>query len=390
MKCPLRVLHIVSGDLWAGAEVQAFTLISHLAKMPDIEVAVALMNEGTLAQKLRAIDIPIWITDEKTANSLRIFIRLRGVLRSWRPDLIHTHREKENILGSLANRSCRNVSSVRTVHGGGEHEGAMGWRGTRHKIVTGVDRWCGRTLQQRVIAVSSDLGRRLARQFPPEKVIVIENGVDIEAVRAAQGIADFRRAEPQFVHVGIVGRLVKVKRVDLFIETAALLQRRESQRNWRFHVFGDGPLRAELERLSEGAALADRIRFHGHRHDIATCIAGLDALVICSDHEGLPMAALEAAALEVPTVAHAVGGLIDVVPEAFLVAQHDAQGYRGGILRTLQQDARAMARNHAWESLQKFSASRNAERIRSVYEQVIAEWHAIGDKHDARLKTDDH
>jgi len=380
MKQPLRVLHIISGDLWAGAEVQAFTLMSHLAKMADTEVAVVLMNDGMLAQKLREIDISMWITDENTASFLRIFIRLCGVLRSWRPDLIHTHREKENILGSLAGSSCRNVPSVRTVHGRGEHDDAAGWRGTRHGLVTGVDRWCGRTLQQRVIAVSGELGQQLAREFPPEKVVVIENGVDIEAAKATEGVADFRRAEPRCVHVGIVGRLVNVKRVDLFIGMAALLQRGEPQSNWRFHVFGDGPLRSQLERLAENAALSDTIRFHGHREDIATCIAGLDALVICSDHEGLPMAALEAAVLEVPTVAHAVGGLVDVVPGAFLVTQHDAQGYRDGILRALRQDARAIARNHALERLQRFSAARNAERVRTLYEQVVAEWRAAGHK----------
>jgi len=380
MKHPLRVLHIISGDLWAGAEVQAFTLMSHLAKMPDTEVMAVLMNEGTLAQKLRAIDIPVFITDEKTTSTLRILIRLRGVLRRWRPDLIHTHREKENILGSLANRSCRNVPSMRTVHGGAEHGGLVGWRGVRHGIVRRIDRWCGRTLQQRVIAVSSELGQQLAREFPPEKVAVIENGVDIEAVKAAKDIADFRCAEPQLVHIGMVGRLVGVKRVDLFMETAALLRRGQPQRNWRFHIFGEGPLRPELERLAENAALTGRIRFHGQREDIATCIAGLDALVICSDHEGLPMAALEAAVLEVPTVAHAVGGLIDVVPEAFLVTQHDAQGYGDGILRALRQDARAIARNHALERLQRFSAARNAERVRSLYEQVVAERRAAGHK----------
>lgn len=371
------MLHIASGDLWAGAEAQVFTLMSWLGKMPDMELASIVMNEGLLAQRLRATGIPVSILDEGKTGSLQIFLRLRGLLRDWQPDVIHTHREKENVLGSLANKFCQNVASVRTVHGGEEHQVAVGWRARRRRVINGIDRWCGRTLQQRVIAVSRDLGERLARDFSPEKVVVIENGVDMETVRSQKGIAEFRTAEPESLHVGIVGRLVNVKRIDLFIETAALLQEKQPQNRWRFHIFGEGPLRPEVERLSANSGLAENVTIHGHRQDIATCIAGLDVLIICSDHEGLPMAALEAAALEVPTVAHAVGGLIDVVPEPLLVVQHDAAGYYDGVLRALRQDARSIMRSFVAERLQGFSAAANAERIRGVYEQVAAEWNSV-------------
>jgi len=369
----LKVLHIASGDLWAGAEVQAFTLISHLARIPNTEVATVLMNEGTLAGKLRSAGVPVCILDEQKVASPRILVRLCSVLRTWRPDVIHTHREKENILGSVANRLSWNVPSVRTVHGGGENLGAMGWRGTRRRAVHAFDRWCGRALQQRVIAVTRELGVRATGEFPAEKIVVIENGVDTAAVRAELGIAEFRTAEPDATHVGFVGRLVEVKRADLFLETAAALLRHLPQRAWAFHVFGDGPERSRLEEVSERLQISDRVTFHGHRQDIATCIAGLDALVICSDHEGLPMTALEAAALNVPTVAHAVGGLVDVVPCEFLVTRHDVEGYRDGILRVLSADGRVIAEKHASTTLKQFSAQRNAERIHALYEQVTAE-----------------
>lgn len=366
----LRVLHIASGDLWAGAEVQAFTLISHLARIPRTEVATALMNEGTLARKLRAIGIPVYMVDEQEVASPRILARLCTILRTWRPDVIHTHRQKENILGSLANRLSRYVPSVRTVHGSREDSAVMGWKGARRRAIHALDRWCGRALQRRVIAVTGELAVRMKGEFPPDKIVVIENGVDTAAVRAERGIAEFRTAEPDATHIGIVGRLVEVKRVDLFLETAAALLRQPPRRAWRFHVFGDGPERSRLEGVAGRLQISDRVTFHGYRHDIATCIAGLDVLVICSDHEGLPMTALEAAALDVPTVAHAVGGLLEVVPGEFLVARHEADGYREGISRALHADGRVIAAKHASATLQKFSAQRNAERIHALYEQV--------------------
>lgn len=85
------------------------------------------------------------------------------------------------------------------------------------------------------------------------------------------------------------------------------------------------------------------------------------------------MTALEAAALEVPTVAHAVGGLVEVVPCEFQVARHEVDGYRDGILRALRADGRTIAESHALAILKHYSAERNAERIHALYEQVAAE-----------------
>ena len=368
----LRVLHIASGDLWAGAEVQAFTLMSHLARMPGVEVAALLMNRGVLADKLGRIGLQVFVLDEEKTKSLRLFSYLRGVLRRWRPDVIHTHRQKENILGSLANRSCRNVPSVRTVHGDREYVAAAGLRGIRTRVLTDLDRWCGRSLQQRIIAVTRELGLKLQQDYPSGKITVIENGVDFEQVRRDRMSAEFRKKEPDATHIGIAGRLVEVKRVDLFVETAALLVREHPERTWRFHVFGEGPKRRELEELAGRLQLADKVFFHGHRQDIATCVGGLDALVICSDHEGMPMVSLEAAALGVPAVAHAVGGLVEIVPEAFLVRRHDANGYKEGILRALGEDGRDLAQSDAVRTVERYSAVRNAEKVRALYEELVA------------------
>lgn len=368
----VRVLHVISGDLWAGAEVQAYTLVSHLVGMPDVRVAAALMNDGELANRLRGIGAEVFLTDERRLGTARILARLRAIMEAWRPDVVHTHREKENILGSLANRLTGNVPSVRTMHGWAEHQASAGLVKMRRDVLSNLDRWCARTLQQRVIAVSKELGIKAAREFPAEKIVVIENGVDRTALIAELRPAGFRMAEPTASHVGIVGRLVDVKRVDLFLHMAALL-REQPGIDCRFHVFGDGPLRVRLEELSDRIAVAKGVAFHGHRSDVASCIAGLDAVVICSDHEGMPMVALEAAALGIPTVAHAVGGLLEVVPPEFLVTRHDASGYAAAVRRALEDDGRAIAGQKSAQVLSQYSAATNADRVRTLYERVIAE-----------------
>lgn len=369
----LRILHIASGDLWAGAEVQAFTLMSHLTRVPGAEIAAVLLNDGMLAAKLRSTGIEVHVIDERQIGAAGILFRLRRVLEIWRPDVVHTHRLKENILGALANRLGPNVPCVRTTHGGNERHNGWGARSVFKRAALRLDRWCGRTLQQRVVAVSERLGRDLASSFGADKVIVIENGIDAAAVRSEQGVAEFRAADPDVVHIGIIGRLVPVKRVDLFIGMAVRLKAAQGGRTWRFHVFGDGPLRATLGALAQRLKVADDVVFHGHREDIATCMGGLDVLVNCSDHEGMPMTALEASALGVPLVAHAVGGLPNVVPQEFLVVRHDAAGYGEGVLRALSVDARLITVRKAAAILEKYSAHRNAHQFRVLYEQLMGE-----------------
>jgi L-malate glycosyltransferase len=364
---PLRVLHVISGDLWAGAEVQAFTLLCCLHDA-GVEIHAALMNDGELARRLRARNVSVRIFDETQLNGLQILRRLGKYMLELRPDVVHTHRTKENVLGSIANRLTHDAPSLRTVHGASEHA-PSGLRGLPKRLFNTLDRWCGVHLQRRVIAVSSDLAAKLAVDFPRDRIVVVHNGVDVAAVRGQVHAVDYRERMPQAVHVGIAGRLVAVKRVDLFLEIAALLRRNSPDRDWRFHVFGDGPLRESLAGRSRSLGIDDVTIFHGHRADIVACIAALDVLVMCSDHEGLPMVLLEAMAVGTPIVAHAVGGMPEVLSgnaSAFLVRQHEPEAYGRAIGAALD---KGRAANHE-ATEQPLSASRNMLAVKQIYVEL--------------------
>ncbi len=366
---PLKILHIASGDLWAGAEAQACTLLYALQDNNAVRVAAALLNEGELAERLRARGIEVFVLPENRLNSLQILLGLRDLMRSWQPDVVHTHRIKENILGAIANRLSGNAPSVRTVHGASEHV-PRGLRQLPKRLRCALDRWTGAHLQQKIIAVSQELQEKLRGQFPGERLVVIPNGVDIEAVRAQVQRAAYRDAEPDASHIGIVGRLVPVKRVDLFLDMAARLRAEHPDRRWRFHIFGDGPLQAALTAQAQRLGIADITIFHGHCRNIVPGIAGLDVLVMCSDHEGLPMTILETMALGVAIVAHALESLTDALrgyARAQLVQEHAAAGYAAGVMRALAQPAAAASFDEA-----RFSATGNARAVAQLYNHLVA------------------
>ena len=109
----IKILHIASGDLWAGAEVQLYTLSKALADTSDVEISVILLNHGELENKLRDADIALTVLDESTLSDIQILFRLIRHIRTQGPDLIHTHRLKENVIGSLAALLAGRVPSIR-------------------------------------------------------------------------------------------------------------------------------------------------------------------------------------------------------------------------------------------------------------------------------------
>ena len=172
----INVLHIASGDLWAGAEVQLFTLAKALNNKQGINISVVLLNHGTLEQKLLKNDINVIVLDESTLNGFQILWQLITVIREIKPDVIHTHRVKENILGSIA-ALFNNIPTVRTQHGAPEHKPA--WFHIPKRLILFMDWFCGRFLQKKIIAVSEDLAGILQKSFPADKIKVIENGIDL-------------------------------------------------------------------------------------------------------------------------------------------------------------------------------------------------------------------
>ncbi|RYY02691.1 MAG: glycosyltransferase [Gammaproteobacteria bacterium] len=363
---PLRILHIISGDLWAGAESQAFTLLKHLHRSTTLHVV--LMNDGELSRRLQSLDIPVTIISESEFSSTQILTKLIKIIRQFKPNVLHTHRQKENILGNVANLISslpfgKRAASVRTSHGAPE----FAPKG-KQKIQVWLDNWVGKYLQQAVIAVSADLAIKLKAIFPAEKIHIVHNGVDVNELRSTVAETDFRQREPNHIHIGIIGRIESVKRIDIFIEMASQLLNDPTIVNpLSFQIIGDGSLRLEMEKKVGDLGLGKSIFFLGHRADIAACISSLDSIVMCSDHEGTPMTALEALALGTPLIAHEVGGLIEILKDnsMLLVSDHSGAGY-AATLRPITQGQKINVSLNAI-----FSAEQNKKNTLQLYKALM-------------------
>lgn len=348
-----------------------YTLVTSLHAL-GVPVSVIVLNHGTLENKLQNAGINVIVLDENKINGFKILLNLTRVIRNTRPDVIHTHRHKENILGSIAALVAGNTPSMRTIHGVRKKPSSLQ---ISQRIINFLNRVTGCYLQKRIIAVSEDLASILADEFPRSKIRVIENGIDLDDLSRHAGKQKTRQHEDIF-RVGIVGRLVPVKRVDIFIAAAAYLAKQNLDRDIRFLIFGDGPLREELESLNRKSGTNNIVSFLGHKDDIQRHIQNLDALLMTSNHEGLPMVLLEAMALRVPIIAHNIGGipsLLDHGTCGILIGSQDPADYARAVIRLkgnpelrLQLVDKAFARVTS-----KYSAKSNAQACLTEYTSLM-------------------
>jgi glycosyltransferase involved in cell wall biosynthesis len=374
-RSPCTVLHFASGDLWAGAEAQLFTLARKLADNPDISVEVVLLNHGRLEQNLRRAGVSVTVIDEATTGPLMILVQLTRIIQHSGARILHTHRTKENILGSIAGLLAGGVPSIRTVHGAPEHKPSL--KQAHKYLVNVLDNICARFLQKSIVAVSNDLVSRLDGTLPRGKLCVIENGIDPTEFAAQKQSRQNRINDRQgAVKIGIAGRLVPVKRVDLFLRTVHYMKNNHPELSASYHIYGDGPLRVQLEQSSRELGVSHLVHFEGHRPEICTELASLDILMMTSDHEGTPMVLLEALALGVPVIAHSTGGIIEVLDHGkcgILVDDHTACGYASQLAEIMDSSDRYAMRGQQAICRHldtRFSATRNAEQYLSLYKKL--------------------
>ncbi|HET9359366.1 MAG TPA: glycosyltransferase [Vicinamibacterales bacterium] len=309
----LRVCHVMSADLWAGAEVQVASTVAYLVGDPGISLMVVLLNDGPLARELRRLGVSVTVVDESRTSALAILFFLIGFLKRNEIELVHTHRYKDTVLGFIAARFAGVPHAVRTIHG--LREPMKGWDRVKFGVYEALERVALHRWADLVIAVSKHIADDLTGAgYPPAIVTHIHNGVDLRALARTRRRDEVRHdlgIDPTALVIGTAGRLVPVKGHASLLRAAGLILQKE--RRAKFLIVGDGPLRGELTALAVDLGIDGACQFLGHRADVHDLVSAMDIFVLPSLAEGIPMAVLEAMALGSPVVATAVGGVPEVV-----------------------------------------------------------------------------
>ena len=135
-------------------------------------------------------------------------------------------------------------------------------------------------------------------------------------------------------------------------------------------IAGDGPEEAALRQLTVRLGVAGRVRFQGHveQAQLPALIGAADALVLCSDREGIANVLMEAMACGTPVAATPVWGSPEAVtaPEAgILLRDRSAGAVAEGVRRLLANlPDRAATRRYGERFAWSDTAARHAALIR--------------------------
>lgn len=110
-----------------------------------------------------------------------------------------------------------------------------------------------------------------------------------------------------------VGRLQPQKNHKMLIAAFAEVLKRHP--NYSLVIYGEGPLRSELETLIKDKGLTHAVQLPGNVNNVHTCIRDAEMFVLPSDYEGLSNALLEAMAIGLPCISTNCAGSDEVIED---------------------------------------------------------------------------
>jgi glycosyltransferase involved in cell wall biosynthesis len=358
---PLRVAGVDPEREFAGGQSQVLGLTRELLRMghraellcdPAGKLFERAAPEGIRCHRLRL----------RNSVDLAGGMRLRSILAREGYDVVHFHTARAHAMAPFARGLARALIATRR----------MDYRPNRlfapflySRAVDGV------------AAISAAVATALTSAgVPRERITVIPSGVDCDyfrppsneeriAARQALGLA------AETIAVGTIGALEERKGHRHLLEAIA-----PAMGAVLCFIAGEGSLRSELERRAEVLGISTLTRFLGRIETSRDLLWALDIFVFPSLWEGLGVAALEAAASGVATVASNAGGIAEVVRDGetgVLVAPADARALRDAIARLVScaSERKALGEAARKRAVAQFAMGAMAQRTMALYRACL-------------------
>ncbi len=241
--------------------------------------------------------------------------------------------------------------------------------GLDYKLLAGLFRniW---SHAARIIAVSGGLRDEALRFMPNLRIDVIPNGIDAQQFHPLEKTTPAMREKTRLL---FVGRLAGVKRMELILETLAILRRRG--RPVEMNIVGQGCRLEHLKKMAAELHVSEHVRFHGRipRDNMPEIYRQNDLFFIASRHEGMNNAMLEAMASGLPIVAAGFEGVEELIDDnGIIVPEPEPNPFAAAVEKLILNDslresmaaaARQKALNFSWAAV--------AEQYVKCYREII-------------------
>ena len=363
----MRIVYVLNSLAVGGTERQVVGLAQRMAARGHAVALVVLRPQEPdgFATNLDVVHLNI----QGSTSLLGGLRRGASFLRSFPPDIIHSHNFHGNMLGRAFKLMDRRTALISTIHN--VYEG--GW--ARMLAYRLSDR-----LADRVTTVSDAVAERYIKlkAVSRSKCVVVTNGIETgefvpdaerrSAMRQEMGVGD------EFVWLA-VGRNSPAKDHANLMQAFGQVWREIKQSElW---IAGGAPAGGvkTYAAISMPHGALDRVRRLGMRRNIPALLDAADGFVLSSAWEGMPLAVGEAMAMEKPVVATDVGGVRELVGDAgVVVAAKDSNALGAAMLAMMRKPgvARAeLARAARERILNCFGMDAKADDWRALYLSVL-------------------
>ncbi len=248
--------------------------------------------------------------------------KIARYIRKNRFTVVHAHTPKGGLVGVVAARLAGTPVRVYTMHGLPLETAT----GLKYGLLWLADRWVCHCAT-RVLAVSPSLRRQvIARGLcPPDKIAVLGKGTACgidpeyfkrtdEMQRMGCQIRDRHRIDSDAVVLGYIGRIGPEKGINELVDAFTRLVQHHNI--WLFVIGEEEKLHGILRETTQREMKSNpRIIQLDHIQDVRPYYAALDIVVLPTLREGISMVLLEAAAMNIPTVATRVTGCVDAIED---------------------------------------------------------------------------
>jgi glycosyltransferase involved in cell wall biosynthesis len=305
-------------------------------------------------------------------------IRLRGVVRDFAPDVIHSNGFKMHLLGIWSRpRGTPVIWHIRDY---------VSSRPVMKRLLQSQGSRCALAIANSA-SVEGDIQRVLG---PAVETCCIYNVVDLAhyAPGGAQadldGLSGLPPAEPGTVRVGLVATFARWKGHEVFLKAMGHMQ--PLGLRWRAYVIGGPIYQTEGSQLGLGAlrqlaadlGIGDRVGFTGFIEDTASAMRALDVIVHAStEPEPFGRVIAEGMACGRPVISSATGGAQELIQENYTALVHPPGNHvvlaeRIAKLVRDQELRIRMGRAGRITAESRFERSRLARQLIPIYQRIVA------------------
>jgi len=361
-----RVLYIISGELFAGAERVQDLLALRLPHY-GYEVGFVCLKQGKFPS-CRASAVPLFELPMRSKFDLAPAWEIARIVKRDGYALLHSHSPRAAMVGRVA-AWLAGVPMVHHIHSPTARDTECSWR---NRINTVMER-VSLVGVAKLIAVSQSLNRYLRSQgWSAQKIVTVANGVPTSGP-----LPDRPEPGSEWV-IGCVALFRPRKGLEVLIETLAKLQ--QTGRAVRLRAVGAFETTAyetAIKALALRLGVQDAIDWVGFTQDVNAEFAKMDVFALPSLFgEGMPMVILEAMAAGVPVVASDVEGIAEVLDHGrsgLVVPAGDADSLTVALAELMggKYDWKIMRKDAYRIQTERFSDRCMAEGVARVYNGTI-------------------